>query len=154
MNKSSFLGGGVTKQPARGHNSLADGGLGSAPLQRAVGFLRQQHVPQATSKSGNLAITMNKSSSFGSVKDHAGALAAAGGSGAWGHRDIPILSRAEAMASTAVRAADKGEAGEKLLWAQGNASEGAELGESKAVRAADKGEAGEKLLWGRSVRDL
>jgi len=98
----------VTKQPARGHNSLADGGLGSAPLQRAVGFLRQQHVPQATSKSGNLAITMNKSSSsFGSVKDHAGALAAAGGSGAWGHRDIPILSRAEAMASTAVRAADK-----------------------------------------------
>jgi hypothetical protein len=61
---------------------------------------------QVTSKSGNL-VSMNKSSSFGSVKDHAGALAAAGGSGTWGHRDVPTLSRAEAMASTAVRAADK-----------------------------------------------
>ena len=60
---------------------------------------------QATQRSG---ISYDRSSSFGNTRTPSSAsLANAAQSGLWGNRDIPLLSRAEAMASTAVRAADK-----------------------------------------------
>ena len=51
--------------------------------------------------------TLEKSVSFSSTKNNSSNSLANASSIPWGSRDVPSLSRAEAMASTAVRAADK-----------------------------------------------
>ena len=80
----------------------------------------------ALARKSSGAAPVHKASSFGSIPRAPSGFSlspSGGGSAGWAYRDTPNLSRAESMASTAVRAADKIKVGlppDKRLIPEGN----------------------------------